>query len=24
LQGFAPPSYIENQMWNADEWTVSE
>ncbi|MBX3068932.1 MAG: ABC transporter substrate-binding protein [Thermomicrobiales bacterium] len=24
LQGFAPPSYVDNQMWNADEWTVSE
>jgi peptide/nickel transport system substrate-binding protein len=24
LQGFAPPSYINNKLWNAEEWTVTE
>jgi peptide/nickel transport system substrate-binding protein len=24
LQGFAPPSYIDNKMWNAEEWSVTE
>jgi peptide/nickel transport system substrate-binding protein len=24
LQGFAPPSYSDNKLWNAEEWTVTE
>ena len=24
LQGFAPPSYINNKLWNAEAWTVTE
>ena len=24
LQGFLPPSYIDNKFWNAEEWSVSE
>jgi peptide/nickel transport system substrate-binding protein len=24
LQGFAPPSYVNNKLWNAEEWTVTE
>jgi peptide/nickel transport system substrate-binding protein len=24
LQGFAAPSYIDNKMWNAEAWTVTE
>jgi ABC-type transport system substrate-binding protein len=23
LQGFAPPSYSDNKLWNADTWTVT-
>jgi peptide/nickel transport system substrate-binding protein len=23
LQGFAPPSYIDNKLWNAETWSVS-
>ena len=24
LQGYLPPSYIDNKFWNAEEWSVSE
>jgi peptide/nickel transport system substrate-binding protein len=24
LQGFAPPSYSDNKLWNAETWTVTE
>ena len=24
LQGFAPPSYIDNKFWNAETWSVTE
>jgi ABC-type transport system substrate-binding protein len=24
LQGFLPPSYVDNRLWNAEEWSVSE
>ena len=24
LQGFSPPRYVDNRLWNAEEWTVSE
>ncbi|HUG15815.1 MAG TPA: ABC transporter substrate-binding protein [Thermomicrobiales bacterium] len=24
IQGFLPPSYIDNKFWNAEEWSVSE
>ncbi|CAN5781881.1 ABC transporter substrate-binding protein [soil metagenome] len=24
LQGFAPPSYSDNKLWNAEDWSVSE
>lgn len=24
LQGFAPPSYINNKLWNAEAWSVTE
>jgi peptide/nickel transport system substrate-binding protein len=24
LQGFAPPSYTDNKLWNAETWTVAE
>ncbi|MDQ3780557.1 MAG: ABC transporter substrate-binding protein, partial [Chloroflexota bacterium] len=24
LQGFKPPSYVQNQLWNAETWSVSE
>lgn len=24
LQGFAPPSYIDNKLWNVEAWTVTQ
>lgn len=24
LQGFSPPRYVDNRLWNAEEWSVSE
>ena len=24
LQGFLPPSYVDNRLWNAEEWTIAE
>jgi peptide/nickel transport system substrate-binding protein len=24
LQGFLPPSYVDNRLWNAEEWSVAE
>jgi ABC-type transport system substrate-binding protein len=24
IQGYQPPSYIDNKLWNAEEWSVSE
>jgi peptide/nickel transport system substrate-binding protein len=24
LQGFSPPSYVDNQLWNVETWTVTE
>lgn len=24
IQGYIPPSYIDNKLWNAEEWSVSE
>ena len=24
LQGFLPPSYVDNRLWNAEDWSVSE
>jgi peptide/nickel transport system substrate-binding protein len=24
LQGFMPPSYVDNKLWNAETWTVTE
>lgn len=24
LQGFFPPSYVDNRLWNAEDWSISE